>query len=165
MITQKNEIIIKTLFNELKDNNLTAIDSDDFLPITLNEMLDLYRNGMEGIILSIEDSNLIHVGEIDFDFKLTESCCCIIQYSESLTNLIPKTILFIKAVKNDSTYPMFELKVHEQINHFNQKVWFEVTEMECGSVLSEYDTEEEAIQSMNAIIAKEPNKYFTMQQH
>lgn len=165
MITQKNEIIIKTLFNELKDNNLTAIDSDDFLPITLNEMLDLYRNGMGGIILSIEDSNLIHVGEIDFDFELTDSCCCIIQYSDSLTNLIPKTILFIKAVNNDSTYPMFELKVYEKINHFNQKVWFEVTEMECGEVLSDYDTKEEAIQSMNAIIAKEPNTYFTMQQH
>ena len=52
MRTQQNEEIIKTLFNELNDNNLIAIDSDDFLPITLNEMLDLYRNGIEGIILS-----------------------------------------------------------------------------------------------------------------
>lgn len=97
----QNEEVIKILFNELNDNNLTAIDSDDFLPITLKEMLDLYRNGMESIFLSIEDSNLIHVGEIDFEF--TESNCCLDKYSDSLTNVIPKTVLFVKALKGNNT--------------------------------------------------------------
>ena len=95
MLTQKNEEIIKTLFNELNDNNLIAIYLSDFFPITLDEMLNQYRKGRD-IFLYIETSKSIHVGEIDFVF--TESGGCI-KYSDSLTNVIPKTILKHKEIK------------------------------------------------------------------
>ena len=58
---------------------------------------------------------------------------------------------------------MIELKVIEQINHFTNKVWFVVNEMECGTELASDPDKKNAIKEMNRIISKKPSLYFTKQ--
>jgi hypothetical protein len=57
----------------------------------------------------------------------------------------------------------FELKVVEQIDHYNAKNWFVVMEVESGEELLDVDTKSEAENGMLNMIRKGQGKYFTKQ--
>lgn len=88
-----NEKIIISLFNELNEHNFIIGDADESYPenITLNEIFEYYHNGSEEILLSVETSEYIHVGQIDLNFYEVDWC----KYSDSLIPFIPNTIKLI----------------------------------------------------------------------
>ncbi|GEA09167.1 hypothetical protein KUL42_39280 [Alteromonas sp. KUL42] len=58
---------------------------------------------------------------------------------------------------------IYELAVKERIDHFNNKSWFVVQELESGEELVDVEISIEAQEKMLSMIEKEPDKYFTNQ--
>ena len=56
-----------------------------------------------------------------------------------------------------------ELAIRENINHFNNKKWFVVQDLDSGEELIDVDSREEAECRMLKLIEENPEKYFTNQ--
>lgn len=53
----------------------------------------------------------------------------------------------------------FELKIFEQLNHFNGDKWFELTELESGEVLFEHELYSKAYDYAVELMNKHPGEY------